>query len=312
MRCTKFITTTALPILPDILTEGRWVSIIIVLLFFSSCELINPEEEIPSYIHIDKIDLLITDSTLQGSGSHKITDAWVFIDDQLIGAFELPATFPVLNEGNHTLKVSAGIKNNGMVSTRASYPFYDFYINDSTFTLLRDSIVTAKPVVQYFEDIQFAWIEDFEGAISIDSVATSDVSMVQTTDNALVFQGNASGAVFLDSSKPRFKGMTSEKFNLPLTGAEIYLEMDYKTSAFLDIFLRANSASSSIEQPVIQLFPTEDNGNLYWNKIYVELTSFVVQHVNAYDFQLIFIADLGTDSTSSGEVYFDNLKLIHQ
>lgn len=311
MRCRKFITTTALPILPDILTGGRWVFVIIAL-SLSSCELINPEEEIPSYIYIEKIDLSITDSTLQGSGSHKISDAWVYIDDQLIGAFELPATFPVLNEGIHTLKVSAGIKNNGMVATRASYPFYDFYINDSTFTLHRDSVVTAKPVVQYFEDIQFAWIEDFEGAISIDSVATSDVSMMQTTDNALVFQGNASGAVFLDSAKPRFKGMTSEKFNLPLTGAEIYLEMDYKTSATLNLYLRANSASSDIEQLVIQLFPTEDNGKLYWNKIYIELTDFVVQHVTANDFQLVFIADLSLDSTSSGEVYFDNLKLIHQ
>jgi len=54
--------------------------------------LINPAEPIPSYIHIDKIDLT-TDYSSQGTSSNKITDAWIYVDNELIGAFEMPVTF---------------------------------------------------------------------------------------------------------------------------------------------------------------------------------------------------------------------------
>ena len=61
------------------------------LIFMSSCELYNPAEPTPAYIHIDKF-ILNTAYLTEGSNSHKITDAWVYIDDQLLGCFELPAT----------------------------------------------------------------------------------------------------------------------------------------------------------------------------------------------------------------------------
>ena len=95
-------------------------------LLFSSCELYNPSEPIPAYIHIEKFNLT-TDYATQGSNSHKITDAWVYVDDQLIGCFELPATFPVITEGTHKVKIVAGIKVNGIASNRGQYPFYNPY-----------------------------------------------------------------------------------------------------------------------------------------------------------------------------------------
>jgi len=50
------------------------------LLLLYSC---NKEEPIPAYIHIDKIDLK-TNYSIQGSNSHKIIDAWIYVDDQLL------------------------------------------------------------------------------------------------------------------------------------------------------------------------------------------------------------------------------------
>ena len=77
---------------------------LIFLLPVSSCEIFNPEEQVPAYVHLDKIDL--NTQSDEGSKSHKITDAWVYLDDQLVGTFELPSTFPVLTEnGNHNLKI---------------------------------------------------------------------------------------------------------------------------------------------------------------------------------------------------------------
>lgn len=68
---------------------------------------------VPSYIHIEKIDVS-TVYELYGSDSHKITDAWVYVDGDLQGIYELPATFPILATGQHTIMVRPGIKLNGI------------------------------------------------------------------------------------------------------------------------------------------------------------------------------------------------------
>ena len=59
----------------------------------SSCSKKDLEAEIPAYISIDDITLT-TDLATQGSAAENITDAWVFINDNLVGVYELPATFP--------------------------------------------------------------------------------------------------------------------------------------------------------------------------------------------------------------------------
>ena len=70
---------------------------------FSSCEIYNPAEPIPAYIHIDKITLAKNYSGFpnsstgdEGSLSNKITDAWVYIDEQLIGCFVSSILIPLL------------------------------------------------------------------------------------------------------------------------------------------------------------------------------------------------------------------------
>src|SRR5687767_2026929 len=80
---------------------------------FTGCD---KEEPVPSYIHIDSISLNSIYST-QGTSDHKITDAWVFVNEQYVGVYELPATFPVLYEGTQNIRIKAGIKKNGISAT---------------------------------------------------------------------------------------------------------------------------------------------------------------------------------------------------
>ncbi|MDX5345959.1 MAG: hypothetical protein LPJ89_02375, partial [Hymenobacteraceae bacterium] len=74
----------------------------LVLATVSGCEIINPDEETPSYIRINRIDF---DPQATGYASAAITDAWVFASDpnrnsfELIGVYELPATVPLLISG---------------------------------------------------------------------------------------------------------------------------------------------------------------------------------------------------------------------
>ena len=85
--------------------------------------------EIPSYMTIENI-------TLDQNSTHNITDAWVYIDDNLQGVYELPANFPLLAQGKHKLRVKAGIKDNGIAGTRIPYPFYSSYIVEEQEDLL--------------------------------------------------------------------------------------------------------------------------------------------------------------------------------
>ena len=87
------------------------------LLFLLSCEVINTEEDIPSIISIESIEV-------DGNHSSNITDAWVYIDNEFQGVFPLPANFPVLKTGELEIIIEAGIKKNGISSSRENYPFF--------------------------------------------------------------------------------------------------------------------------------------------------------------------------------------------
>ena len=86
------------------------------LLILLSCEKVDTNT-IPGFIKINDISLNSNIST-------NITDAWVYIDDNLQGVYELPTNFPILEEGIHKLRIKAGIKDNGIGGTRIPYPFY--------------------------------------------------------------------------------------------------------------------------------------------------------------------------------------------
>jgi len=74
----------------NLITLRSYLLLLVTVLIFSACES-KHEDGVPSYIHIERIGLVTVDG--QGTASHKITDAWVYIDNILIGAFELQLHF---------------------------------------------------------------------------------------------------------------------------------------------------------------------------------------------------------------------------
>jgi hypothetical protein len=66
---------------------------------FSSCEVINPSEEIPCYLRIDSflfVDTVNGTPIIIKRNTQKITDAWVFVDGKLVGIYDYPSVFPLL------------------------------------------------------------------------------------------------------------------------------------------------------------------------------------------------------------------------
>src|SRR5690242_795382 len=235
--------------------------LIVFSFFLPACEIINPDEDIPSYVRVESISL-VTDSTTQGSASQKITDVWLYVDDQPLGVYEMPVSIPVLAEGTHVLSIRGGVIVNGIASTRVYYPFYAFY-ND-TLNLTRGAITTISPVVNYYSGTVFALDETFTGpGYDIVTTAASDTNYnIVTGLNA--FEG-ASCAAYLDASHPVFECEPDDSLLLPLNNP-VYMELNYKSNTDFTVGLHAVTSQFTYNIILLGIRATTE-----WQKIYINL-----------------------------------------
>ena len=242
--------------------------------------------------------------------SSQITDAWVFVDDENIGAFELPAMIPVLETGDHSLKVFPGVFKNGIAATRGVYPFYEEYLNDTTFFLVPDSVFTVNPTVNYRDNSTYAWIEDFEDiSISINDENQAELDRVLNSDN-VPFSESGMGQIILTEADSLYIG-TTPSFALPTGQREIFIEIDYSTDVELTVGIIAVDPGGVEEFPFLILVPTQEAGETdVWNKMYIDLTNIVSDrpHVIGYQFYLAAAHQEATEEI----ILMDNIKLIHQ
>jgi hypothetical protein len=268
---------------------------------FSSCSKKDLEATIPSYIAIDDISLTTT-YVSEGTNSEKITDAWVFINDDLIGVYELPAKIPILKEGSYDLKIYAGIKENGISGTRSRYLFYTPH--EEKITLIKDKVLTISPQVTYTSSTNFVWLEDFENAsLSFTYDANSHTMIDKVTTE--VFEGVNSGKVFLSSTMDFFEMHSPSFTSLPTNGDLIYLELNFKTNEPILMGIYADTD---------QLAHVYLNTSTSWNKIYINLTDIIGSKPYASSYKLFFgMQDSPSNpfGVSNPEFYIDNIKLIH-
>ena len=265
----------------------RNITYLFLLTVFLSCQKEN-NTGIPAYIKIDEINLTNTNTT------ENITDAWVYINDQTQGVYELPANFPVLETGKHKIRVKAGIKDNGIASTRIPYPFYTSYIEEEI-ELIEDQEITLIPTVNYLNDLT---ILTQGNGITINKTNNSDTSMV-------IFEEDNYNAGFLDGSLITFEISTNELEDLPQAGAPVYLELDYKCNTEFLVGVYINYNPTVIQKEILRVNPREN-----WNKIYVNLTSVISEGVNAPSFS-IFIGMKRDTSLDINNIYFKNFKIIY-
>jgi len=280
--------------------------ILISSLGLSSCEVINPEEDIPSFIQIDKITVDAHHG--QGTDSAYIVDSWVYIDDQLIGAFQLPAVIPILHQGVQNIEIRSGVLLNGIAATRTINPFYAY--QKKSVELIPDSIVFIDVKTTYNPLTKFVWNslgqEGFEeGGISIDSVKGSSVKIEKTTEE--VYEGTYSGHIHLDKDHKYYIGQSTKKFTLPRGGQAVILEINCKNTSnhfVIGMFVEAADGKVTIVNHLTV------NPGQKWKKLYVNFTELVMQYPQASNFRVFFTAELEPTNTTT-DIYLDNIKLIH-
>ncbi len=277
-------------------------------------------QSVPSFIHIDTC-YLASNYYTTGANTHAISDIWVYVDDQTLGCFELPATVPILQNGKHKLSLRAGIKVNGISATRSWYPFFKT-LDYENFDLIEDSIQHITPTFEYYDanTIHVAWMEDFENAaLSIVPTAQSDTTIMRTNDPLEAYKSNYSsfsGKVVLPGGKSTSCILASfnEFTTLPKTGSACMLELDYKASFdSLSVGVIYSIDNSITQWPLLSLAATDRENDIpknLWKKMYVNIGPIVVANPTADYFKIYIGYTNNSDKTKY--FYLDNLKLLYR
>ncbi|MBL4734561.1 MAG: hypothetical protein JKY18_04320 [Flavobacteriales bacterium] len=268
------------------------------------CKTIDPAVDIPSYISVASFDLK-TNYLTEGTDEHNITDVWVLVDDVSIGAYELPATIPILAEGYHEIRLFGGIKANGISSTRFIYPFF----GDTAMIvkLIPGSTINLSPTISYFSDITFDWLEDFADGNTLSKLSGSDTAIVLASVSTLPAMGTQSAVIHVDAVNEYFiAGTQGKQFILPL-GRPIYLELQYASNITLSVgAIKYTNTGSEMLIPYINLFPSGE-----WNKIYINLTEYVKPHTDALYFEIYFACQYDA-AVAENTIFLDNIKLLYK
>lgn len=282
----------------------------IVLVFFGlsllfSCVKNNPD---PAWLRVNDWDLVanVALSGEEGELTEKITNAKVYVNDELIGIFETPFRIPLLTSGESVVRLDPVVINNGISATKKVYPFTNYYIE--TVNLIKNDTVVISPVTSYKSNANF-WIEDFEDInISIENDPnTSLANLVLSNESLNSFNGNYYGKVELTDSDSTWVAYTLDQLVIP-KGVDSYLEIDYYNTN--DVYQGLISLSPSGQSNNVNIrMNAQTPESVIWKKIYIELRELVTASPNQSTFLQSFQANLDVDDTE-GLIYFDNIKVI--
>ncbi len=282
------------------------LAIAVLPLLLNSCD-VQPAPEV-AYLTVDT--LTVAPNTNQGTASSRLTTLWIEQDGEQMGAFTPPCTIPVFARDNTTIRLIPGINLNGSYAQRNQYEMLS--LNSVAWDLVPRStknVTSARTTFEYNTAYTIEVLEDFDD-VGLNYVHTikSDTTLQLTSalDEALNIDGewpNKSGKYVLPpTTRGEFK--TLQAFDLPKYGANVWMEIDYKTDVALTFGIFANEPLQSIQAPVVTLFPNDQ-----WNKVYINLVTEVSAYPAAQDYHLFFGSiNTSQDTTTT---YIDNIKLLY-
>ncbi len=278
-----------------------------LLVLLTGCK--DQAEQIPAYLTIQPF----TVNAEGGAALQKITDGWLYVNGEFLGAYTLPSTVPILAEGESEIIIYPGVKENGIVATPNLYPFMVKYVGKATLTPAQTTEI--KPVTSYDPDVQFAWTLDrstFDGGSSV-------VIKDRDGDTSRVFKISAAGGftgkgVVMEVDTPHVvMEIDTEKADLPTTREyPTWLELHYKSDIEFSLSLVGDD-NPGAEQffPVYQFNPTDGA----WNKIYINLTESLLDSKLARHglfFRALLRKNLdGKYDQIKGTVQLDNIRVLH-
>ncbi|MBS1942081.1 MAG: hypothetical protein JST38_14520 [Bacteroidetes bacterium] len=269
------------------------------LLFATACK---KDGSIPSYLEVDQPVVVGSNGQIISS---KITDLWVYVNDQPAGVWEPGKQVPLIASGPTTVKLIAGVRKNGIADDRIQYPFYETW--QQQVNLVPEQTLAVQPQFHYYNNLTY-WLSDFDTGLRFDTVDCTATMTIVPSDSTLVGQGTGNGRISLDGSHPLYRGLSSGD---PFTGigSTAFLEMDYRCDAPFQIGVRVTTQGNPSWATVVYLKATKlPDGSMPWNKVYIDLaTPWNVP--GAMDKRFFIQASL-PDGAATATVDLDNIKLV--
>lgn len=272
----------------------------VALIFFAallpSCKPM-PNDGVPFYLKIDSVSLSTNPNT-QGDNTHNITDLWAEANNTNLGAYELPCNFPVLEENDVRITLSAGVEQSGQAGIRVIYPFYQ--IDTFTLNAVRAQTYTHTPVFTYKAGTTFAFIDNFETSNNFTNLPLA----TQATDSTVIY-GSRCGKLTVTASDSNELALQTPAIDLP-EGEEIWLEVDYKADVpfWVGYYGYFNGSAAPSVNPYLFV-----SAKSKWSKLYIKLSESLAA-IRADRYSIYFEA-LRPYGTNGGNVYIDNVKVLH-
>ena len=276
---------------------------------FTSCVKNNPD---PAWLEVTQWTLQSNTalSGAEGELTQNFSDAWVYIDDQVIGVFEVPFKIPILKSGACNIKIFPTVKNNGIAATKKIYPFMEVY--EVNATLVQNQTLTLNPTTKYNAFSQF-WVEDFEDPLNVKITVDQNTSAIKSTPttntNLQSFNGNFYGILNLTTTDSSWIASTQEQLYIA-KGKEAYLEIDYyTTNSIITGLIYVKPDNSTVNNIHISV-QAQDETNVTWKKIYIDIKELIGYAPNGSNFLQSFIATLD-EGKSASEIRIDNIKVVY-
>ena len=241
----------------------------------------------------------------QGATSHNIVDMWYYVDGEFKGVFPVGSVMPIISKGTAEITLFAGIKNNGIASTRLPYTVY----NPKTYRIDVEpgKTYTLTPEFEYNSSAFFYYADNFDVGSGGGSFFTStgDSNYVYTSDPSKTWGASGSSIFMSMSDSKSTAAMTqTNSYYLPDGGAVIYVELDYKCNQDFNVgVIGYNTSGGADKRNVVKV-----NSSDGWNHIYIQLTA-TVSTPPTYGTYRVYIET--TKNTDTPEIYIDNVKLIY-
>lgn len=260
----------------------------------------------PAYVEIAPFEV----DAPGGVKRQKITDGWLYVNNELLGGFTLPARVPVLATGRQSVLVFPGVKVNGIANTPGIYPFLARYETETDFS--GGGTISIRPVTNYVSNANAPWAErgtfDLGAGIGLNNRdGDPDNSFEIGTDNA--FEGKHL-LLRVNKDHPLME-VATEFLALPTDGGrQIWLELNYLNNAPFQLWIIGERLGVETTRLVYTF-----NNATQWNKIYLNITDFVA-FLQQDRYALLFRALLprneqGEFSQPDADIRIDNVSIVH-
>lgn len=297
----------------------RYFIVICLPLWFlagSGCE--KQKSDMPTWIEIDSLKFSKVGAPPEFTSSSRFTDAWVYVNSNLVGSFELPARIPILAEGNTNVIIFPGIQVNGLTALRS--PYLKIARFDQNINLVPGETIHLNPVftldtsitnTHNTGDSHFELLENFEGNTSKlgkSSGAYGDFYVVASPQ--LSFEGNKCALLSHNGAENTItQAENSQWLTLPKGDVGgMFFEMNYKCNTSFTVSLLAkptDGTAATQKIGVIGINPSDT-----WKKIYIALSPAVNSFTVGNQFKLA-IAYTRKPEISVQEVYIDNIQIFY-